>query len=111
VFGEVQVMDWGLAKQLAEGELANAENKGPAEPAFSSPFRPEETAAGSVLGTLAFMPPEQACGDGTRIDRHNDVFGLGAILCSILTGQPPYTGEKQDVEEQARAGRTEVAVQ
>ena len=38
------------------------------------------------------MPPEQANGDIAHLDRRADVFGLGAILCEILTGKPPYVG-------------------
>ena len=65
-----------------------------------------ETQAGAVLGTYAYMPPEQASGTVERIDRRSDVFGLGAILCNVLTGQPPYTGEPDAVREQAEIGRT-----
>ncbi len=89
-FGEVQVMDWGLAKCLG-GEPDGR----PAEGAIRT-ARTETTgassAAGSVLGTPAFMAPEQARGEMDRIDRRSDVFGLGAILCVVLTGRPPYTG-------------------
>jgi tetratricopeptide (TPR) repeat protein len=78
-FGEVQVMDWGLAKVL------------PGEGHQPEPPR-EETREGMVLGTPAYMAPEQACGEIERLDERGDVFGLGAILCVILTGQPPYVG-------------------
>lgn len=49
-----------------------------------------ETQAGSVLGTPAYMPPEQAGGEIDLVDERADVFGLGAVLCTILTGEPPY---------------------
>jgi tetratricopeptide (TPR) repeat protein len=94
-FGEVQVMDWGLAKVL--GDTA-APVSAPAEAiAQSEVYLPRDsdgtlTQAGSVLGTPAFMPPEQAAGEVEKIDRRADVFGLGAILCALLTGMPPYDG-------------------
>src|SRR5262249_51368733 len=48
------------------------------------------TEAGSLLGTPAYMPPEQAKGDVAGTDRRADVFALGALLCELLTGKPPY---------------------
>ena len=45
------------------------------------------------MGTPAYMPPEQALGEIDHLDERSDVFGLGAILCEILTGEPPYVGE------------------
>ena len=57
-----------------------------------SPDVGSDTEAGSLLGTPAYMPPEQASGDVAHLDRRADVFGLGAILCEILTGKPPYVG-------------------
>jgi eukaryotic-like serine/threonine-protein kinase len=94
-FGEVQVMDWGLAKVLGQegGErpLAKADTASLIRTArgdgVGSDSRP-----GSVMGTPAYMAREQALGEVDRLDRRCDVFGLGAVLCEILTGQPPYLG-------------------
>jgi tRNA A-37 threonylcarbamoyl transferase component Bud32 len=100
-FGEVQVMDWGLAKVLdrdrAHGVDAPAAQ---AEQATVHNFR-EETATlrptqdGQVMGTLPYVPPEQARGEVSRVDLRSDVFGLGAILCELLTGRPPFTGRNE----------------
>jgi tetratricopeptide (TPR) repeat protein len=63
----------------------------------------DPTRAGSVLGTPAFMPPEQAIGAIDRIDRRSDVFGLGAILCALLTGKPPFVGADGEALRQMAA--------
>ena len=58
-----------------------------------------------MLGTPAYMPPEQANGDIANLDRRADVFGLGAILCEILTGKPPYVGRSgEEVRRKACNG-------
>jgi tetratricopeptide (TPR) repeat protein len=114
-FGEVQVMDWGLAKVL--GDVADEERAGrqhqpeeetairTARSSISTGNFGTQTKAGSILGTLAYMPPEQATGDVARLDRRADVFGLGAILCEILTGKPPYVGGAiEEVQRQATSG-------
>jgi serine/threonine-protein kinase len=44
------------------------------------------------MGTPSYLSPEQAYGDPAYLDRRTDVFGLGGLLCAILTGQPPYPG-------------------
>jgi serine/threonine-protein kinase len=85
-FGEVQVMDWGLAKVLedrtgADGDASAADRPGD-----------DATDLGVILGTPAYLSPEQAGGGQDRVDARADVFGLGALLCEILTGQPPYHG-------------------
>ncbi|HYT90592.1 MAG TPA: protein kinase, partial [Gemmataceae bacterium] len=98
-FGEVQVMDWGLAKvidatrpgELAAGEPPTVDSPGTAQatlPQFASQ-------AGAIMGTPAYMPPEQARGEVQSLDPRSDVFGLGAILCEILTGHPPYQEKRE----------------
>jgi serine/threonine-protein kinase len=92
-YGEVRVMDWGLAKELTGVPDAGARSESVDRP----PARDEAdgepaTRVGSVLGTPAYMPPEQAAGKSDWLDERADVFGLGAILCEILTGSPPYSG-------------------
>src|SRR5262249_16384208 len=58
--------------------------------------------------TPAYMPPEQACGRHSLVDEGSDVFSLGAILCVLLTGQPPYTGANGE-EVLLRAQRSDLA--
>jgi hypothetical protein len=111
-FGEVQVVDWGLAKVLAPGgtvdDPAGAGGDSSIAGSIAGPAA-SRSEAGSVLGTPAYMAPEQARGEIETLDERCDVFALGALLCEILTGRPPYLGTRDDVLDQARAGRLDEA--
>jgi len=93
----VTVMDWGLAKVLGEEDVerrrrSGTEDGGHAERTGRLRAYPSvlHTVCGTIFGTPGYLAPEQARGDTARIDRRSDVFGLGCILCEILTGSPPY---------------------
>jgi hypothetical protein len=99
-FGEVLVMDWGIAKALAARPQPTTEPPAPFLPSLSvggATTRPggPETLPGQAKGTPSFMAPEQARGEARRVGKGSDVFGLGGILCVTLTGQPPYTQARQ----------------
>jgi serine/threonine protein kinase len=93
--GEVQVMDWGVAKNLGDDEPA----AGPPAAGSGREARRDGVirTTDELLGTLHYMAPEQARGQADEVDRRADVFSLGAILCTILTGAPPYTARERDV--------------
>lgn len=91
-FGETQVVDWGLARRIKRGGASAAEGATEGDAAT--------TRAGAILGTPAYMSPEQARGEPA--DCRSDVWGLGAVLLELLTGQPPR-GEQWALAEQALA--------
>jgi tetratricopeptide (TPR) repeat protein/tRNA A-37 threonylcarbamoyl transferase component Bud32 len=87
-YGEVLVLDWGLARVQGTAE----EPTSVLPVALGSESSRDETRQGQVLGTPAYMAPEQAEGRLDRVDRRSDVYGLGAILYEVLTGAPPFDG-------------------
>ena len=96
-FGEVFVMDWGLAK-IVRAEVAHPVVGG----------RPDEdvfrTRVGDITGTPSYMSPEQAMGLVDALSERTDIYSLGAILYEILAGRPPFVGETaQAILRQVRA--------
>jgi len=98
--GEVKVLDFGLAKALtgygdvvsasSQRRLANSPTElGPAD--FHQGYDGVKTEAGIVLGTAAYMSPEQA--RGKDVDKRADIWAFGVVLFEMLTGTPPFAGE------------------
>jgi serine/threonine-protein kinase len=109
-YGEIQVVDWGFARVLAHGGIADErrakqeQREGPARPAGK-----EGSQLGSMFGTPPYMSPEQAAGRLDEMDERSDVFSLGSILTEILTGLPAYTGETEEILEKAAGAQIEEA--
>jgi serine/threonine protein kinase len=103
-FGEVMVMDWGVAKTLSAVEEPRAILPEP----IAAESERTTTSPGTVLGTHGFMPPEQARGEMNTLDERADVYGLGAILLALLTNrEQPITPDT--TASAALAGSTSIA--
>jgi WD40 repeat protein len=102
--GEVVVIDWGLAKSLDAADTDGG------EPVLASP-EVDATGLGQVMGTPAYMAPEQARGE--RVDRRADVYSLGALIYCVLAGKPPYEANdsRQALHRLLEGGPADLATQ
>ncbi|MHC5081750.1 MAG: serine/threonine-protein kinase, partial [Planctomycetota bacterium] len=103
-FGEVLVMDWGLAKiagreDTRERQLTVKTDRSEGEAGSLV------TLDGDVVGTPAYMPPEQADGKIQKMNERSDIYSLGAILYEILAGVPPFSGAPYSVLFQVIEGK------
>ena len=96
-FGEIYVMDWGLARVVGRESLVDKDPD--AQSSVSTVMRDERdrspqspllTAEGDILGTPAYMPPEQALGENEGLSPRSDVYAIGAMLYHLLSHEPPY---------------------
>jgi serine/threonine protein kinase len=115
-YGEVLVMDWGLAKRMSSGmhdeQLSDAAPRDPdPEPQLEMPspgLREFQTLNGLIVGTPPYISPEAARGELDQISPGSDIYVLGSILYAILTLRPPYPGKEfGELIEQIVSGRFE----
>jgi serine/threonine protein kinase/type II secretory pathway pseudopilin PulG len=92
-YDETLVVDWGLAKPFDRDEAARSAGEETLMPSSGSGSGSDTPTVG-VVGTPAYMSPEQAEARWDLVGPASDIFGLGGILYAILTGQPPYQGRK-----------------
>src|SRR6202790_2163709 len=98
--GGAKLMDFGLAKPLGAPASSSGSGSGTAPPSFTavatlsgpSPLTPLTT-AGSVIGTIQYMSPEQI--EGKEADARSDIFAFGAVLYEMVTGKRPFAGKSQ----------------
>ena len=95
-FGEVLVMDWGLAKVMRSHQSSVVTDQPKPVPDANGDHLSLNTLQGSVMGTPQFMSPEQARGEIDVLDERSDIFSLGGMLYAILTLRPPVEGKSLD---------------
>jgi serine/threonine protein kinase/Tfp pilus assembly protein PilF len=114
-YGETLLVDWGLSRKYGEMPWERQPERAAEQPRLlrrgaetldsATTLRRERTNEGAVIGTPAFMPPEQARGVVDSLDHRADIFSLGATMYAVLAGQPPYTAGDENLLERVRLGQ------
>ena len=97
--GTVKVLDFGIAKALEPDTLTSV----PQSPMLTTPA----TMAGVILGTAAYMSPEQA--RGKPVDQRADIWAFGCVLYEMLTGQPAFGGEDIPISRSRKPSKGRIA--
>ncbi|TWT36346.1 Serine/threonine-protein kinase PknD [Posidoniimonas corsicana] len=97
-FGQVIVIDWGLAKVIGDAATASLTDS-------AGPDSADRTSEGQVLGTPLYMAPEQAAGRLDELDHRTDIYGLGAILFAIVTGYAPHEKTQREAIDSGDGAR------
>ena len=93
-YGETLLVDWGLAKAAGRDDMIQESGELTLNPNSGSNI--DATRHGAAMGTPSYMSPEQAAGDSAKLSPQTDVYGLGATLYHLLTGQPPFKFQAGD---------------
>ncbi|MGH8721198.1 MAG: serine/threonine protein kinase, partial [Burkholderiales bacterium] len=93
--GQPHILDFGIARAVAAASTSGADLHAATL----------HTGMGQLLGTIAYMSPEQVTGDSSRVDARSDVYALGVLATEMLTGQPPYDLRNLALVEAARVIR------
>jgi hypothetical protein len=100
-YGDTVVIDWGVAKLRGVAESSEGAERSAAQ-VIAETTGATETRDGAVIGTPAYMAPEQALGKVDQVDERSDVFSLGALLYHLFAGRAPYGG-RSSMEALTRA--------
>jgi hypothetical protein len=101
-YGETLIVDWGLAKVIGRQSESDQDDDRTLRPSSASGTTP--TLHGSAHGTIGYMSPEQATGRVSELGRATDVYSLGSILYTVLTGKPTFHPSQDSVLEKIARG-------